>query len=392
MPNSLDSTSSVIAKPSELSSHRLPRRDFVILPLLSLATVAVMFGATEVVTRMIWVEGGHDTCRADDPVTGPRHKPNCVARMKAPESPWVVEKFNDCGYRTPTPCGVKPPGTIRVALMGSSTAEGYMIPYPDTFAARATDVLSRACHRNVEFQNMAIAGSTPLHAYRRLDEALAMHPDIVMLVLTAFDIEHPIDPEVLASRKTRQPLPAPPPIKLGIGHRMKDALSQSRTVFVAQHFLYEDEQTYAKLFLLDREHAAFLRSPLTPAWEKRLADLDLLLGEMAERLHALHIPFVVVGIPHRVTAALLTSRDLPAGVNPHAFERRLAEISEKHGIGYVEVSRSFSRLSTSNGLFYSENSHPNSKGEGIIADAIVEQITDSGIPAFSGCKIRNRTS
>ena len=52
----------------------------------------------------------------------------------------------------------------------------------------------------------------------------------------------------------------------------------------------------------------------------------------------------------------------------------------------IEIAqKDFGRLPNSNGLFYPENSHMNSKGEAIIAQAIVEQITDGRVPAFSRC-------
>lgn len=393
MANSIAGSSSVVAeRAGDPSKTKLPSRDYIILPLLSLATIAVMFGTAELLTRVIWVEQERDTCRAQDPVTGPYHLPNCVTRIKAAESPWVEEKFNDCGYRTPEPCRVKQPNTLRVALMGSSMTEGYLIPYEETFAARAAEALTRACRKRVEFQNMGVVGFTPIYAYRRLDEALRIHPDVVMLAVTSFDIEHPIDPEVLASRKESRtmPIPTPSAVKLGMGHKLKDTFSQSRTLLVAQHFLYENEQTYAKLFLLDAEHAAFLQARSTPGWDKRFADLDLLLEEMADKLRTLNIPFVVASIPHRAAIAMLTSHNVPPGIDPNSFDNRVEQICSRHRIVYVDLNRQFSQLRTSNGLYYPENSHMNSTGEAVIGDAIIARFLDGSIPAFAACRRSER--
>jgi hypothetical protein len=85
-----------------------------------------------------------------DYMTGFREKPNCTALLKSPESPRVAHTFNNCGYRTVEPCGPKPPGVIRIALLGSSIAEGYLVPYPDTFAVQAAGVLTSHDHRQVE--------------------------------------------------------------------------------------------------------------------------------------------------------------------------------------------------------------------------------------------------
>lgn len=165
------------------SSDRLQRRDYIVLPLLSLLTLVVMFAGAEVVTRIFWPEGGTDVCAVYDPMTGFREKPNCTALLKSPETPWVAHTFNNCGYRTVEPCGLKPPGTIRIAPLGSSIAEGYLVPYPDTFAVQAASLLTRLCHRPVEVQNLAAAGSEPIYVYHRMDEALALQPDAIIFAI-----------------------------------------------------------------------------------------------------------------------------------------------------------------------------------------------------------------
>src|SRR5712671_1663718 len=130
---------------SEGSLDKLPRRDRLILPLLVVLTIGFMFLLSEAATRLIWPEGGVDSCRVRDPITDWRNKPNCTFAMKAAETPWVEYRFNECGYRNSVPCGTKPRGTVRVALLGASLSEGYLIPESQTFAARAADQLGRIC-------------------------------------------------------------------------------------------------------------------------------------------------------------------------------------------------------------------------------------------------------
>lgn len=386
--NSVGNVNSAPALRPEAASQKLPRRDYVILPLLSIFTIIFMLAAAEITARIIWPVNLVDTCLVWDPVTGPYHKPNCETRMKAAETPWVSERFNNCGYRDSAPCGPKPPGTVRVALMGSSMAEGYLVPYAQTFAAQAPEQLSRICHRRVEFENMGIEGFTPLYAYRRLSEALALQPDLVMLTITPLDVERDPGAKVIANRKGKQPVAAPPvAVKVDIGHRIKDLLSgQSRIVVIAQHFLYKNEQTYAKLFLLQGEHAAFLRTPFTPAWERRFADLDLMLGEMAGTLHQHNIPFVLTATPHEAAAALMTEGALPTGVDPYAFDRRLAQIAAKHGIIYIDLFPEFRHPPTPDAFFYPENGHMTALGQAAITSAVVHRFLDGRFPMFSACR------
>src|SRR5438309_415013 len=89
---------------------RLPRRDFVILPLLSVLTVAVMLGGAEVATRLAMPQKSVDECLVPDPVLGHRPLANCVSHTKSAEGEWVENRYNDCGYRADSSCRPPPDG------------------------------------------------------------------------------------------------------------------------------------------------------------------------------------------------------------------------------------------------------------------------------------------
>src|SRR5579863_10473039 len=96
---------SVISGPT-----RLPRRDYILLPLLSFLTIVLMFAVSEIFTRLFWLQHKSFNCVIEDPVEGDRFKPNCTERSKLAEGPWVTYSYNDCGYRSITSCGPKPAG------------------------------------------------------------------------------------------------------------------------------------------------------------------------------------------------------------------------------------------------------------------------------------------
>jgi hypothetical protein len=373
---------------SQSQADRLPSRDWLVLPLLSMMTVGMMFILAEVSTRLLWKEGGVDSCRVSDPIVAWRYKPYCTERMKSPESPWIDYKFNECGYRAASSCEAKPADGLRVALLGSSTSLGLMVPYEDSFAALTGDILSRQCGRPFEFQNLGAVGSEPIYAYQRVDEALALKPDAVMLAVAPFDIQQDIDPQLLAARKN--PLPLRDYRSKGenasiIAH-IEDWLSASRSVIVARHFLYENQQEYLKLFLLQGDSADFLRVPFSSAWERRLSNLDLLLGEMADKVHHAGIPFVLTVIPARAQAALLNLHDLPPGVDPYALDRRFAEIAEKHGIIFVDSFNDFSHVLNAEALFYPADGHLAPAGHALLSGVIARRLTGGGVPGFPTCR------
>lgn len=368
----------------------LARRDYVLLPLLSLFTVLAMFAAAECATRLIWREGGRDVCSSYDPLTGYREKPNCTAVMKIPESGWVAHTFNNCGYRTAAACGPKPAGTIRVALLGSSIAEGYMVPYADTFAAQASDLLSRYCHRRVEFQNLAAEGSEPIYAYHRLNEALGLQPNAVLFAINPYDVEQHIDRKLLASRNSGRPMKrvsSAPAVKENAVQKIEDLLHQSRTMIVAQHFMLQDRDLSLRLYAAaGGDHTAFLDVPFPEAWQKRFADIDVLLGDMAAKTRVAGVPLVLLGIPERAEAAMLNAPDLPAGVDPNAFDRKLSQMAAQHGIVYLDVFDDFKRADHVEQLFYPVDGHLGPEGHVLVGRAIARAFVQAGIPAFSSCR------
>jgi hypothetical protein len=369
-----------------------------------------MLMAAEVGSRAMFVESGTETC--GDP-TGRRashYQPNCVSYRKSAEGPLVENAYNDCGNRTPTPCGTRAPGTIRVALMGTSIAEGFRVPYDETFAARLTVSLSRACGRPVEFQNMGVAGAPLMDVYHRTDEALAMHPDLVMLVVSAVELKERMSRSELAGRDETT-LPPAPAMASGILQgpslvaRLSDFAAGSRALVVAQHFLFQDRATYVRLYMLHGEDADYLRSPLSPAWRERLSDFGLLLGGIVSkaRSHAPpggvagDIPVMVIWSPTRIQVALLAEKTNTQRVDPFAIGSQFAEVSAQKGAAFVDALDEFARQHAPERFFYAVDGHMNGDGSAVFAAAVEERLAQGDIAPFSGCAIprtgaRSRTA
>jgi len=255
-------------------SGTLPKRDLFVLPLLSLLTVAMLFAAAEVTSRALWVEQEHNSCFIDDAGAGPHRKPNCAVRVKNAEGPWVTYHYNECGYRGSDPCGKKPRGTLRVALIGSSMSEGLYVAYKDTFGVNIASALRRKCGKPIQLENLGIRDQTSLFAYKRMGETLALSPDLIIFPVTPFDIEQKISARQLAARNDA---PDSHPALLtrssnSLFTRVQLLWSDSRTSLVGKHFLFEDEQTVVKMYLRYGNEADFMHQPFTSEWQQRFAD------------------------------------------------------------------------------------------------------------------------
>jgi hypothetical protein len=365
--------------PLPAPSTGVGRRDLILLPLVSVLTVAVMFAVAEIGTRPLWPAYERGYCMLFDPIKGPHGKPNCTSIVKVPESPRVVIRFNSCGYRSNAPCGAKPAGTFRLAFLGSSITEGFVIPYDQMLAARMTASLRQIWNRPVEFQNLGAEACPPIYAYRHLGEALKLDPDAIVIVVNPWDLEQDIAPALLAMRSDLRPLNrvAPPIIHLTPLQVLQAWTHSSRSLAVAQHYLLENRQTFLSLYLgAGGDHTAFVRTPFSKAWEKRMEDADLLLGEMADRIHAAGIPFLLIGVPERAQAAMLKVPVLPPGVDPWAFTRRLSEIAARHGILYVDALKVFSHEPRPETLFYVVDGHPTPRAHELMGEAAARELLE----------------
>jgi hypothetical protein len=376
----------IAGKPQERAGT-LPRRDLFVLPLLSLLTVAIMLGGMEILARVIWPERAVDACNMPDPILGHRFRANCDSQTKIPEGPWVKNHYNECGYRSVASCGPKPPGVVRIATLGSSLSVGTTTPFDETFTSRAAAELSRLSGHAVEVQNLGAPDYDLLDDYYRLADALSLKPDVLILVLSPFDLTKTFDPQRLADRDHPAPLAKalPSPFRLELMARFHVLLNSSRLMFVAQHFLFQDPQRYIKFYLMYGDRADFLRYPFSAAWEKRFADTDFLLGQIAENARANRVPIVLVAGVHRSQTAAVAAP--VAGVDPLAFDSRLGSITEKYGIPYVNGMEELGRASHPDHLLYVVDGHPTVEGEAIFGEALVRRLCDAHYASLS-CNFR----
>lgn len=379
---------------AEESRRKLPRWDYLVLPLLSLFTMVAFFAVAEITARSIWEAKEDSSCDLKTPFSGDRYKPNCTASMKLAEGPWVQNSYNECGYRSAASCGIKTPGTIRIALLGSSAAEGFMVPYRQTFASLTEEILTRECARTVEIQNLAITGIHLLEEAHRVDEALALRPDLVIFLVTPNDLTMDTAPQwdVQNSRR-KAPTSAEKHDLRGLLLKLKVLLRYSAAISALRYYYFKDDQTYLHLYLRTYGDAAdFLRLPFSSLWQTRFDFFDSLLREMASRVHSAGVPFVLIPSPFRPQVALLSSGEVFPGTDPFAFDRKVAQIAAMDGVVDFEVIHDFSHLAQSGNLFYVADGHMRAPGQEILALSVTRQILQSQILKSAGCSVVKTSS
>ena len=362
-----------------ISKPGLRRRDLWLLPLISLATLVVLAFMAEAGTRFVWPEQKTNSCAKPDSALGYRFMPDCSSTMKSAEGPWYSNDYNECGYRSAQPCAPVPAGTRRIALIGSSLAEGYLVPYPDTIGARLAQDLTRRCAAPVEVQNLGGMGYfSARRPLLRLEEALTLRPDAVLLVLTPFDLETGIMEE------EEDLTPAGPVVNhLGLRGRLFMRLKESRAFMMAQHFHFRDMAVYLPLYLNYGDKADYLRPPFTPPWQERLRRLDERLTLWSERAHAAGVPLAIALIPQEAQLVLMAQTAPPAGIDPYALPKAIAAIAARHDVGFVDTSDLLKTHASPELLYYQVDGHLSGAGQPLAAESIARWF---GAGLFSACQ------
>jgi hypothetical protein len=362
----------------------LPRRDLWLLPLVSFATMVVLALGAEFAARTIWPEQLVNACRLSDPAVGVRYQPNCSTTMKTPEGPWYIASYNNCGYRSATPCGPLAAGSRRIALLGSSTSEGYLVEYTDTIAARLAADLTRTCGAPVDVQNLGALASFGPQLLIRMDEALRLKPTAVVLVVAPFDLEELASDPAPNSERAGNPLSSS---SMSFQKKMFEDIKDSRALKMAQHFLFRNPSVYLPLYLRYGDKADFLRPPLTAKWQNRLQALDGIIAGMSDRARSNGVDFVVAFVPQEAQVAMMAAgRTPPPRIDPTALPTAIAEIAKRRGAQFVDSSIALRQHPAPERLYYQVDGHLTGEGQPIVGAYIAHELAGTKSGPFGVCR------
>lgn len=354
---------------------RLPRRDYVLLPLIVVLMTLLLLVGGEVVCRLIYVQDAAAEPCEFVTAAGSRYRPLCTSHTKVREGPWITQHFNDCGYRTVESCAPRPAGSLRVVVVGSSTARGALVNYSESFAARASAMLSDGCGGLVDFQNLGTEPRDVDRIDRRMPEALALHPAAIVMTIGPYDLIHLKDrPAIQAARA------APEPFNL---RALTTTLRESRLFLVMQSYLYRDAAFQIRAFLLNGEPAASVRTPLSPAWRRRIAEVGDLLGRMTAITGQVHVPVLLFYVPERAQAALAALPSDPPGIDPLALGVALKKAAAEQGVRFFDATKAFASAPDFQSLYYLTDGHPRPGGHAALADLIERALLSE--PVFARC-------
>jgi len=378
----------------------LSRRDWIVLPLISLLTIGVLTVSTEAMGTLLFPRAGNAIAGcivANDPSAGVHGKPDSVCVHRLSEGPPIEYRFNSCGDRAGMECGAKPPGTYRIVMAGSSIAMGFGAPIENTIAAQLSPQLSQRTGRRVEVYNKGLDWVFPPTVDLRFKHVLADQPDMVLWIITPIDVARtfPTSNDDITGPAGTTGLP--PGQRPGFlrkawagmnaqfaGKSIPDALSaiadETRTVFLIRHFMYESQSLFVQSYLLGGDDAGFLKSQPSEEWQGRLQHIDAYAADMARQARAAGVPLVVVLVPNRAQASMISMGKWPAGFSPYKLDDELRNIATSHGATYVDILQGFRGIPNPEQYFLPADGHPNDQGYSILSGLLANALTNGSVP------------
>jgi hypothetical protein len=390
----------------------LPKRDIVLLPTICLLTIGAIVAAAQALSRGLYAESPTTTfpCLVtNDPTTGVRAIPNTRCSEKFREGALIEYAFNRCGHRDVTECGPKPADAYRIVLIGSSFNFGMSVPVEKSFAALLPGELSRRTGHKIELYNEAMQWGFPHSVDLRFKEVLAAKPDLILWPLTPMDLESgeemlpsvdkPADadqaagsggdsseaPRTLWGRLKRAARSkSPSAFAADAWKRVASNLKDSRPIFLLQHLLFESQSMYVKQYLLQSEATVYLRTDPGAEWRQKLATFAGYFADIQARAKAIGATVVVVMMPERAQAALLSMGDWPDGVDPYALGRDVRAIVTREGGTYLDILGEFRRLPNPEKMYLPVDGHPDEGGHVVISNILADALSGGAVPALHG--------
>lgn len=367
---------------------RLPRRDWLLFPALGLATVCVLACGAELAARRVFSIAGEGTksCTVtDDPATGMRGLPNSVCWEKDLESRLTEYRFNGCGHRTAMDCGPKPNGVFRIVMIGSSFAAGAQVAEKESFAALLPGELSQRTGRSIEVYDAAIyRNGFPSAVAAQTGDALARQPDLIVLVITPWDIESAGERttdagsggQAPALKSSFQSL-----VRTGSTSDLEQVLIfHSRLLFALRHYLYLSQSQYMRSYLKDAQNSSFLAANWSPQWNQDLSEYEAYFAQIEAKASAAGVPVTAVLIPNRAQATMISMGKWPPRYDPYKLGNELRAVITRHGATYIDILPDFRNVPNAQQYYMPVDGHPYPEGHALLAGIIARELVAADAP------------
>lgn len=366
------------------------------LVMVFILTIGVLAGGLVGGAKVLFTQQLHNRCMV---VVGQTAsiRPNCVSEpMKYWEGPWFTYAYNACGFRAARSCHGVPPARLRVALIGTSFAEGAYVPYPQTLGPLGERELTARCGEPVTVQSAALFGAgmfdRPLwrNILTKLPIALAQKPQAVVLVMSAQDLRYfrQAGDDDAESRPTSVSTER----ASGSWARLQNWLryryevwQDDQAVKALRKAVFGRGDRYLGPYLAQGDSTAFMDRSPSPLWRMRAQIATETLQRLAHETRAAGVPLIVIYYPSYGQAVAARYAAAWPGLDPYALANRLRPAVQAAGAVFIDGTSAVSRRADLEGLYYVTWDHPTGAGYQLLADLMSDAVA-TGTGGFERCR------
>jgi hypothetical protein len=401
------------------AEEKLPKRDWILLPLLGFSTVIFLLGTLVLVSRCVFPQPAEwiGKCFFYDSHHSRRGIPNCVVTTKLTDTPILEYRLNGEGFRESTVYGRKSPGSYRIVMTGGSYTFGFGVPLRESLATLLPKELSQRTGRKIELYNEStIAGYNVAWSF---EDIIAANPDLVLWAINPGDVENTVvNPGDLAgtvvqppqraergflghtrfqienalrNKPLRQAMPEIGSALNGLFISEKGLLIDSPATLI-RDYIFQSQSEYLKIALNNSETNGFLRTQPDKYWQLRLTMFNQYEAAVEEHAHAAGVPLVITFVPNRAQAAMMSMGNWPPGYNPYKFGDDVRSMVQSHGGTYVDILSAFRDFPNAETWYYPVDGHPNAQGHTMIAKILTDELTSGAVPALDAADKQEATS
>ena len=300
-------------------------------------------------------------------------------------------RLNSFGLRSPEVAIPKPPGTVRILLLGDSFTFGYQAATDEIFARRLEERLTGTGGTKIEVVNAGVLSYCPLLEYLQYKHHLhVLEPDLVILNFDMSDVQDHLEYSRSGVWSSDgRPLYVTEP-----------SLGRSGGVWpglLSFEWVARKVTTARRRFESSREDSPFARDLDRYLWaidggrdmEKEARSAMAPIADLRDLLKHHAIPLVLATYPQ----PWQTSADAtPLGpiraqygigaktvhLNDRSF-RLVERFAEEQKIPFVNATASFRQDAQPAGLFLQTDFHFNGRGHQLYSDVLARYILESGV-------------
>jgi lysophospholipase L1-like esterase len=300
----------------------------------------------------------------DDPELGIRYLPGAIWRFRHPE--YTVEYAIDGqGLRDATSRPAKkPPGTIRILLLGDSFTFGQGVDYADTWAVLAEKALARQGLGHVDLIKAGREGMdtrSELLLLRRL--APVYEPDAVVVGFLINDLytNQPIEGGAEAWKSANPEI-----------YRMVGSAVHLHLATLARRLAISTDWGYVGLYMLNPRRGDYLERPLSKVAQEKLGITQALVRQFAATCDSLGVPLYFLPIPQQFQ--VLYRPEPGSRIELDLYDREFGRQAQAGGFAWVPAFDAFRASKGGTPLFHRLDGHLTPAGNAVLADVFLRDV------------------